>query len=250
MPLQNSLPADRWTSSCSGLCRRQVQGETRKQRRLRQPTRRYIEQNTQYVFPKEGSRSPPKQVYDFGVSHHWALEWCGPAVGAPVRGENDDPSQSSQLVEAIRRAQLDAVAREGQSPFRRDLLQAYQGRCAITGWEVGAALEAAHIVPYLGPTSNQIRNGLLLRADLHTLFDRALIQIDPDTQKVIVHESLLQSEYGEYHGTVLRSPTHPGDRPSSELLSRRRTLLAEAGLPVVVGWVAVPECTHEGTVDE
>ena len=50
-------------------------------------------------------------------------------------------------------------------------MDAYGGRCAITGYDVEEALQAAHIVPYLGPQSNTVNNGLLLRADVHNLFD-------------------------------------------------------------------------------
>ena len=59
--------------------------------------------------------------------------------------------------------------------FRDALIGAYAGRCAITGCSVLDILEAAHITPYLGPDTNHVTNGLLLRADLHTLFDTCLL---------------------------------------------------------------------------
>ena len=55
------------------------------------------------------------------------------------------------------------VARQGQSAFRAALLEAYHGRCAITGCDAAAVLEAAHLRPYRGPESNTVPNGLLLR---------------------------------------------------------------------------------------
>lgn len=61
------------------------------------------------------------------------------------------------------------VKRRGQPEFRRKLLTVYQGRCAISGTDAVEALEAAHIVPYKGAATNHPTNGLLLRADLHTL---------------------------------------------------------------------------------
>jgi len=48
-------------------------------------------------------------------------------------------------------------------------------------------LEAAHIKPYRGKTDSHLENGLLLRADLHTLFDLNLIGVEPDTLTVRVH---------------------------------------------------------------
>jgi hypothetical protein len=59
------------------------------------------------------------------------------------------------------------VRRQGQPAFRKQLLVAYKGQCAITGCEVESVLEAAHIVPYMGLETNHPGNGLLLRADLH-----------------------------------------------------------------------------------
>ena len=73
------------------------------------------------------------------------------------------------------------VRRQGQPAFRRQLIAAYKGRCAITGCEVQAVLEAAHIVPYKGSKTNDPGNGLLLRADMHTLFDLRLVAVDVAT---------------------------------------------------------------------
>src|SRR5262249_1774663 len=72
--------------------------------------------------------------------------------------------------------------RRGERAFRQYLLAAYEGRCAFSGCAVEAVLEAAHIVPYMGPETNHPGNGLLLRADLHTLFDLQLVVACP--QKV------------------------------------------------------------------
>jgi putative restriction endonuclease len=70
--------------------------------------------------------------------------------------------------------------RLGQSSFRVLVTDAYQRRCAITGERTLAALEAAHIVPYSGEGGHDVRNGLLLRADFHRLFDAGLVSVTPD----------------------------------------------------------------------
>ncbi|MFN3458045.1 MAG: HNH endonuclease [Novosphingobium sp.] len=77
-----------------------------------------------------------------------------------------------------RRIEQFVVIRQGQAAFRRRLLQAYGGKCAITGCEIEDILEAAHISPYKGTQTDDVTNGLLLRADIHTLFDRGLIKVD------------------------------------------------------------------------
>ena len=75
---------------------------------------------------------------------------------------------------------LRAVAvREGQPRFRAALLSAYGSRCAITECDAAPALEAAHIKPYESAMTNVVSNGILLRADIHTLFDLNLIGIRP-----------------------------------------------------------------------
>lgn len=63
------------------------------------------------------------------------------------------------------------VLREGQPAFRGALILAYAGECAITGCAVTDLLDAAHIARYSGPKSNVTANGLLLRTDIHKLFD-------------------------------------------------------------------------------
>lgn len=77
-------------------------------------------------------------------------------------------------------AQAKVKPRLGQGTFRTRLLQAYDGRCAITGEHTEIVLDAAHIQPYLGPQSNHIRNGLLLTKEFHTLFDAGYVTITPE----------------------------------------------------------------------
>jgi len=70
--------------------------------------------------------------------------------------------------------------RLGQSSFRILVTEAYKRKCAMTGKSTLVALEAAHIVPYSGEGSHEVRNGLLLRADFHRLFDVGLVGITQD----------------------------------------------------------------------
>jgi predicted restriction endonuclease len=111
--------------------------------------------------------------------------------------------------------------RRGQSGFRNALLEAYGGRCAITGCGVEDVLEAAHIVPYFGPCTNQTSNGLLLRADLHTLFDCGLITIDPLTRTVVISDALRNSSYAKLSGRALRPPRDDSKGPTRRNLEKR-----------------------------
>ncbi|MFQ6603355.1 HNH endonuclease [Flavobacterium sp. C3NV] len=88
--------------------------------------------------------------------------------------------------------------RRGQQKFRDSLRNLHGDKCMVTGCEILHIIEAAHINPYRGEKDNHVANGLLLRSDIHTLFDLNLIGIDPETLEVKLSESLLSSEYEEF----------------------------------------------------
>jgi putative restriction endonuclease len=90
-----------------------------------------------------------------------------------------------------------------------------------------AVLEAAHIIPYRGPQTNHVANGLLLRADLHTLFDLGMITVDGATKKLLVSDELAETIYARFHGKPVRLPDQPANHPSPEALERHRI---ESGL--------------------
>jgi len=111
--------------------------------------------------------------------------------------------------------------RRGQSTFRKKLLNAYNRRCAVTGCSVEAILEAAHIHPYKGGKTNSISNGVLLRADIHTLFDLNLIRINPNNLQLSIADCLLRTEYAELQSKSLNVPAERKYRPSTLALSWR-----------------------------
>lgn len=108
--------------------------------------------------------------------------------------------------------------RRGQAGFRTKLLKAYGGRCAITGCDVTATLEAAHILPFRGDHTNTVNNGLLLRADIHTLFDLGLIWIDADI-KTQVATSLIGTSYADLRGRALSAPAKKSNAPRQQYLA-------------------------------
>lgn len=95
------------------------------------------------------------------------------------------------------------VARRGQKAFRNKLINQY-GRCVFTDFHAVEALEAAHIVPYNGEETNNVQNGLLLRSDIHTLFDLGLLSIDPDTMSIVLSSVLKLSEYAYLDGKIIK----------------------------------------------
>ncbi|GAB3047443.1 HNH endonuclease [Stenotrophomonas tumulicola] len=117
-----------------------------------------------------------------------------------------------------------AVAlRRGQNGFRESLLSAYENTCPISGCRTVSVLEAAHILPYKGDHTNRVDNGLLLRSDLHTLFDLGLLWIDHD-MRVRLSRELLGGDYATYEALPLRLPKHQSDRPNPDHLAAHASL--------------------------
>jgi putative restriction endonuclease len=109
--------------------------------------------------------------------------------------------------------------RLGQGAFRVLVTDAYIRRCSITGEKTLPVLEAAHIKPYALSGPHFISNGLLLRSDMHKLFDTGYITITKDyrveVSKRIKEEFENGKEYYQYHGSNLSYlPTRELDRPN------------------------------------
>jgi len=90
--------------------------------------------------------------------------------------------------------------REGQSRFRKKLLTLHGHVCAISGPGPEQVMEAAHIVDYRYSASQRLDNGILLKADIHKLFDLNYIWVEPNTLTVRVDPILKKTEYWKYSG--------------------------------------------------
>ena len=113
--------------------------------------------------------------------------------------------------------------RLGQGGFRVVVMEGYQRRCAVTGEKTLPVLEAAHIRPYADDGPHSISNGIFLRSDLHTLFDRGYITITNDyhvaVSRRIRDEFSNGREYYALEGKALQiTPQSAADRPSKEFL--------------------------------
>jgi putative restriction endonuclease len=111
----------------------------------------------------------------------------------------------------------------GQGAFRVLVTEAYGKRCAITGERTLPVLEAAHIQPFASEGPNRVSNGLLLRSDLHILFDQGYLTVTPDLRVLVSKRIKEKFENGrEYYAyaekalTVLQ-PRAP-ERPAAEYL--------------------------------
>lgn len=117
------------------------------------------------------------------------------------------------------RAMRAITLRRGQSAFRDSLVDAYNSRCAVSGSTVLPILEAAHIDRYFGAQSHHVSNGLLLRCDVHTLFDLQRLTIDGEF-KVRVSPALRKTEYASLDGKALRLPEDQSALPNRDALRR------------------------------
>ncbi len=131
------------------------------------------------------------------------------------RGDAFDPKNISDGRKRIIAA---VIRRLGQRAFRRKLISAYAAQCAMTQCKTLWVLEAAHITPYRGMKTNAVSNGLLLRADIHTLFDLALISIEPKKFVVKVSKLLEGSEYEALDGRGPALPSKTALHPSAAAL--------------------------------
>lgn len=110
-------------------------------------------------------------------------------------------------------------SRPGQSQFKADLYARYGEGCMVTDCRIDGLVEAAHIIPYRVNADHHPSNGLLLRADIHTLFDMHLLGIQPETLEVSLHPVAERDGYGYVRGKRLRFLTQL--RPSSQSLGVR-----------------------------
>ena len=143
----------------------------------------------------------------FGLNQPSALQ----GFEQQAASEPPEPFNPKDVEDGRKRTFAAILRRQGQADFRAALLQAYDSKCAVTGCSDVWVLEAAHITPYLGPQTNDVTNGILLRADIHTLFDLGLLGNDPGTGTVQISSKLQDAAYVGLSGSQI----NPGKQPPS-----------------------------------
>ena len=112
--------------------------------------------------------------------------------------------------------------RLGQGIFRIAVMEAYSRACAVTGEHSLPALEASHIRPYAKKGPHEVRNGILLRADLHRLFDQGYVTITTDHRLEVSPRLKLDYQNGRSYyplqGSPLSVPAVQGEVPSTDFL--------------------------------
>jgi hypothetical protein len=134
----------------------------------------------------------------------------------------DDPFAHLVLSDERREALRSLKLRAGQGAFRDALLRAYEGRCAISSCNVPEALEAVYIRPGKGPKNSTVPHGLLLRADLHRLWDTGRLAVHESTHEVLLDRGMIGTDYSFLVGSRINVPTEAKHCPSSAALELQR----------------------------
>ncbi len=137
------------------------------------------------------------------------------------RGQADRSARERPTAPAYGSPSL-VYPRLGQGAFRVMVTDAYERRCVATNERTLPVLEAAHIRPYSQLGEHKLSNGLLLRSDLHTLFDRGYMTVTPSMRLRVSRTIQAEFENGrDYYaldGREIRPPRPPNPPPSRELL--------------------------------
>ncbi|MFH6780881.1 MULTISPECIES: HNH endonuclease [Methylobacterium] len=112
--------------------------------------------------------------------------------------------------------------RLGQGAFRLAVTDSYERRCAVSGERTLPILDAAHIHPFADGGTHEVANGLLLRTDIHRLFDLGYVTVSEDYHFEVSRRLKADFDNGRHyyalHGQPLRSPRRGATKPSDEVL--------------------------------
>jgi putative restriction endonuclease len=183
--------------------------------------------NQPFFFPKEKWIPAPKswsgnivtgKMYD--TSEPDSLELWNEIL-IRLNDSNTTMKQVNDQVSLTGKAYL-VNTRIGQGAFKVLVTNAYNNICAITGEKALPVLQAAHILPYSQNGPNKINNGLLLRSDLHILFDRGYVTITDD-YKVEVSRRIREEfnngkNYYALHGKSIYLPVMKDDHPEKTFI--------------------------------
>lgn len=122
--------------------------------------------------------------------------------------------------EARKRVLTSVLERPNQTRFRDLLMKTYRSRCTISECDCTEVLEAAHILPVAEGGRDLVTNGLVLRADLHRLFDLKKLTVHPTKRTVRIAASLRGTIYEQFDGKAILSPAKSAHSPDAQCLKR------------------------------
>jgi putative restriction endonuclease len=183
---------------------------------------RFFDQHAAMAAPPDFARNIVQgKSYDLAdpsaASYFADLLWL--TLGAEIELDFSQPWHRSGPVFGDPRL---APYRLGQDSFKAVVLDAYHRRCAVTGTHIPPVLQAAHIRPVSVGGEHRLDNGLLLRSDIHTLFDRGYLGIDQRHRLRVSPRLRTDFSNGDdlyaKAGQAIELPEHRADRPGREFL--------------------------------
>ena len=185
--------------------------------------------DTTFFPPDEPSDPPPEfapnvvqgKGYDLAVAA--SAGYFGSLItrllGVPIEIDLGEPWHRTGPVYGDPRL---APRRLGQRSFQAVVLGAYGRRCAITGSRIRPVLQAAHVVPLPAGGEHRLDNGLLLRSDVHTLYDGGYLGVDPGYRLHVSPRLREEFQNGDQFyamaGQQIAVPERRVDRPGREFL--------------------------------
>lgn len=163
-----------------------------------------------------------KQLFDLHAPRRqWQLPAAGTKLPFDVARQIDNMiadslrmlgADTNSADETARIARLKKMAEQSIRPeqheFRARMRRSFRERCAVTGCTTTAVLEAAHISTKAGSDDNSESNGILLRSDIHLLFDRHLITLSEDGTRVEVSSELTDQGYSFLRSVEVARPAN------------------------------------------
>ncbi|TNC82790.1 MAG: hypothetical protein C9356_02670 [Oleiphilus sp.] len=165
-----------------------------------------IKSTSYRCFPKDGVKSQYGYAADVGSIRalREVVSIIDPSISIDdASATQDDSVDNNSYDRHVDEHVLRAIkTRRGQKAFRDRLIERFSSRCCVTSSTCMPILEAAHVIPHAEETNYSATNGLLLRSDIHTLYDLNLLRIDGEGQ-IHLDESLAGSEYDQYQGSII-----------------------------------------------
>jgi hypothetical protein len=165
----------------------------------------------------ELKRYRPERIWALREEDIYTVETLIETAGGLRLGTDIDPMseallQSAENIEAaiLERKSALVKIRPRQAAFREAAIERHNGRCVFTKTTTLEVLEAAHVIPHTGePQFERPDNGLLLRRDVHALFDLFLLSLAPDSGQILVSPQLENSIYAKLHGRIVEHKLAP-----------------------------------------
>jgi hypothetical protein len=139
-----------------------------------------------------------------------------------------ETTPTDETAQEVARVESEQLMRPEQRLFSETMRKNYRNKCAVTGCITPAALEAAHIKTQARLDDNSPSNGILLRSDIHCLFDQFLITLSKDGTKIETSPELTDPGYAALKGAPVAPPVG-GPRPSAKNIRQHRKRFRNQG---------------------